>query len=407
MIAASLLKIAFSSLMANKLRSSLTLLGVIFGVTSVMTIISALEGMMGAIEEDLSRLGPGTFIVARIGIVTSEDMFWEKVKRKPLTLESAELIREGCADCADVSVRQFAGARVKYGSRALRNVLIAGTEPNYINIIDFDVAQGRFLSYDDDTYRRNVAFIGEKLREELFEGINPIGKSLKINGVRYSIIGVAETVRGALGDDEQDLFVIIPRATMAKQFGDPRRGYGIIVKARSVDVLPSAMDEVRVILRAQRHVPYNEEDDFDMLTADNILEVLNQLTMIFRYALIGISSISVVVGGIVVMNIMMVSVTERTREIGIRKSMGAKQKHILGQFLFEALIQTMSGGLVGIILGFAIARVLIAQLGMEISPSGLAIFFGLFISTAVGLFFGIYPAMKAARLDPVKALSYE
>jgi putative ABC transport system permease protein len=167
------------------------------------------------------------------------------------------------------------------------------------------------------------------------------------------------------------------------------------------------MDQVRVILRAQRKVPFNEPDDFDMLTADNILEVLNSVTRVIRLGLVGISSISVVVGGIVVMNIMMVAVTERTREIGIRKSLGAKRGHILLQFVFESLIVTLGGGMVGIILGYLLAEVLIGLIGFEMTPSLLAIMIGLSISTGVGLFFGIYPAMKAARLEPVKALSFE
>lgn len=407
MIAGSLLRIAFDSLRANKLRSSLTLLGVIFGVTSVMTIISALEGMMGGIERELNQLGPTTFIIERIGIVTSEEMFLDKIKRKPLTLESAELISDGCTLCSKVAARAYSRSRVKYGSEALRNVFIMGTEPTFVEIVDYDVAQGRFLSIEDEQYRKNAAFIGETVRKTFFSGVDPIGKEIKVDGHRYTVIGVAEKSKSAFGDDDEDNYIIIPLSTHIKQFGEPRRGFTIFVKAASVDLLPQAMDEARVVLRAQRHVPYNKEDDFDILTADNILELLNQFTKLFRLGLVGISSISVVVGGIVVMNIMMVSVTERTREIGIRKSLGAKRQHILAQFLFESLMLTMGGGALGIVLGFLIARGLIAKLGMEISPSAVAIFTGLSISTGVGLFFGIYPAMKAARLNPVKALSYE
>lgn len=407
MIAGSLLRIAFDSLRANKLRSTLTLLGVILGVTSVMTIISAIEGFMGSIEKELSQLGPTTFIVERIGIVTSEEMFLDKIKRKPLTLESAELLREGCSLSTKVAARTYGHARVKYGSQALRSVFIMGTEPSFVDIVDYNVAQGRFLSLEDERYRKSSAFIGETVRKELFSGVDPIGKELKIDGRRYTVIGVAEKSKSAFGDDDEDNYIIIPLSTHIKQFGEPRRGFTIFVKAASVEVLPEAMDEARIVLRAQRHVPYDKEDDFDILTADNILDLLNQFTKMIRIFLVGVSSISVVVGGIVVMNIMMVSVTERTREIGIRKSLGAKRNHILTQFMFESLMLTLGGGFIGIALGFLAARGIIAKLGMDISPSGTAIFLGLSISTCVGLFFGIYPAMKAARLDPVKALSYE
>jgi len=201
--------------------------------------------------------------------------------------------------------------------------------------------------------------------------------------------------------------VEIPMSTYQKMFGKSRFGYGIVVKADSVQVLDRAMDEARMVLRAKRHVPYNEDDDFDLLTADNILETLNSITLMFRSILIIISSISLVVGGIVVMNIMMVSVTERTREIGIRKAIGAKRTHILTQFLFESLVVTLGGGIIGVVGGYLIAAWLMSMIDMKIEPSTLAIVAGLSVSTLVGLVFGIYPAMRAAKLDPVKALSYE
>ncbi len=408
MVAGALFKIATSSLWANKLRSSLTLLGIIFGVTSVMTIISALEGMMGAIEEDLSALGPSTFVIERIGIAMSEEEFLEKLKRKPIKREAVDLIREGTRHCAHVTARTYWRARVSKGNQAMRRVSIRGADACISDIVDIQVAKGRFHTAEDDLYRRKSAFIGDRVQEDLFgEGVDPLGKTIKVNAQRYTVVGVAKKRGSFLGGDNADNFIMIPLSTHIKQFGPPRRGYDIFVKADSVPVLEQAMDEVRGILRSQRHVPYNKGDDFDMLTADNVLEIVNQFTQFVRFALIGISSISLVVGGIVVMNIMMVSVTERTREIGIRKALGAKRTHIMLQFLFESLVLTMTGGLVGIMLGFFIARVLVAQLGLDISPSMVAIVAGLFISTSVGLFFGIYPALKAARLDPVKALSYE
>ncbi|MEW6412427.1 MAG: ABC transporter permease [Candidatus Zixiibacteriota bacterium] len=406
MIVGSIFTIAFDALRANRLRSSLTLLGVIIGVTSVMTIISALEGMSSSIEAQFQRLGPATFIVQRIAVVTSEEEFLEKIKRKPIDYEALELIEKGCDLCDKVSPRAFNEARVKYGDQALRNIFVLGATANYIDIVDLEVQQGRFHSFEDDLYRRPVVFIGDMIKEELFYGLDPIGKQLKIDGNKYTVIGVAKKM-GTLFGESQDNFVVIPLSVYSKQFGFPRRGLSLTIKARSVEFLDDAMDQVRAILRAQRHVPFNEPDDFDMVTADSILDLLNSLTRILRLGLVGISSISVVVGGIVVMNIMMVSVTERTREIGIRKSIGARRLHILTQFLFEALILTLTGGIVGIVAGFVIAKSLVAALDMQISPSALAIIAGLTISTGTGLIFGIYPAMKASRLDPIKALSYE
>ncbi len=407
MIAGSLLRIAFDALRANKLRSGLTLLGIIFGVTSVMTIISALEGMMDAIEEDISSLGPSTFMVAKMMIVSSDDMFLEKVKRKPIVLEDAELIEKGCSLCEKVSPRTFTEATVKYRNDKLRRVTVMGGTASFIDIVDFEVAQGRFHSYEDDLYRRPVVFIGDLIRETFFEGQDPLGKQIKVGSKKYRVIGVARR-RGSMFGESQDDFVIIPLSCFVTQFGvSRRRGVYLTIKAVSVERLEEAMDQVRMVLRAKRNVPYDKPDDFDMMTAESVLDFLNQITRIFRMGLIGISSISLVVGGIVVMNIMMVSVTERTREIGIRKSLGAKQKHILVQFVFESTMVTLAGGVIGIVFGFLIARWLVALIDMNISPSALAIIAGLSISIGIGLIFGIYPAMRAARLDPVKALSYE
>jgi putative ABC transport system permease protein len=406
-VLAAIFRIAISALTANKLRSGLTLLGIIFGVTSVMTIISALEGMQAAIREDLETLGPSTFMVGKLMTAMSEEEFRNKVKRKPITVDLAEAVEDECTLCDKVSPRTFTGATVKYGNESLRDIGIMGGTYNFVDIVDFQVAQGHFHTREDDLYRRNVVFIGDLLRETFFPNSDPLGKTIKLDGRKYTVIGVAKR-RGQMFGDSQDDFAIIPLSTFIKQFGEPRRrGIFLTVKAVSVEQLDQTMDEVRVILRSHRKVPYNEPDDFDMMTADSLLDMLNQVTRLFRLSLIGISAISLVIGGIVVMNIMMVSVSERTREIGIRKSIGAKQRHILVQFLFESVILTFSGGMVGIVAGFLIARVLTAQIDMSIDPSPIAISAGFIISTGIGLIFGVYPAMKAARLDPIKALSYE
>lgn len=406
MIGLSVLKIAYDALRANKLRSGLTLLGVIFGVTSVMTIISALEGMTGAIEEELNALGPSTFMVGKMMIAMSHEEFMEKIKRKPIEMDDYKAIEDQCETCDKVSPRTFSSAELKYGANKMRDVGVMGGTHSFIDIVDFSVAQGRFHSSEDDFYRRRVVFIGDDVREEFFSGVDPLGKELKIDGQRYSVIGVAKA-QGSTFGESQDKFVIVPLSTFYNQYGARQRGLNMVIKANSVANLDYAMDEVRMILRTRRNVAYDKPDDFDMMTAESALDMFNQITKLFRMTLIGISSISLVVGGIVVMNIMMVSVTERRREIGIRRSLGARRSHILLQFLYESLLLTLGGGIIGIVLGFIIAKSLVGMIDMEISPSALAIFSGLFISTGTGLIFGIYPAMKASRLDPVKALSYE
>lgn len=406
MILPSILHLSFAALWANKLRSGLTLLGIIIGVTSVITIISALEGMQGSIEAEFDKMGPATFFVQRIGMAMSEKEWLEKIKRKPLKEEYVDLIVNGCDLCEKVSPGTWGQSDLKYGDRSLRDVAVVGVSSNRIDIVDLEVAEGRFHSSEDDAHNRRVAFIGHKIYEELFHGLDPIGKDIRIAGRKYTVIGLGKEVGGLFGA-EQDERVYIPFSTHRRDFGSFDRGIHMVIKAQSVPQLNEAMDQVRSVLRSARHVPFDKPDDFDVLTADTILEVLNNATRLFRFGLFGISMISIVVGGIVVMNIMMVAVTERTREIGIRKAVGAKQNHILMQFLFEALITTLLGGMIGIVLGFFIAKAVIAMININIAPSGLAIAMGLTISTSVGLIFGIFPAMKAARMDPIKALSYE
>jgi len=403
----AIFRLAGGALLANKLRSGLTFTGIVFGVTSVMTIMSFLEGAIGAIEKAFESLGPSTFMVAKMMTAFSEEEFLDKIRRKPVDLRTVEVIEQDCQLCDKVSPRLFDQARISYGDQSLRRITIMGSSANFIDIVDMEVAQGRFHSSEDDLYRRNVVFIGDLIRETFFEGVDPIGKQIRIGPKKYTVIGVAKK-RGTLFGESQDDYAVIPLSAHTRQFGMPhRRGTFLTIRAVSVEQLDEAMDEVRLILRTYRKVPPSEPDDFDMETAESILERLNQFTLMFRMVSIGISGISLVIGGIVVMNIMMVSVTERTREIGIRKSVGAKQRHILLQFLFESIMLTLSGGALGVGLGFVIAKILASQADVDIDPSAMAISAGLIVSTGIGLIFGIYPAMKAARLDPIKALGYE
>lgn len=399
-------KMAVNALRANKLRSSLTLVGIIIGVASVITIISALEGMSQSIKSEINKLGPTTFIVSKWGIITSGDAFWEALKRKPLKYEYVKAIEESCDECEEVAVRIYDQCELKYRNKKIRRGLVGGATSNLLDIIDIELEQGRFHSDEDDISSRRVAFIGWGIADELYSNLDPIGKTIKIDNVKYEVIGFAKK-RGSSFGQSRDNFVMVPYLAFTKDFVSPRDNIDIMIKARSLATLEKAMDQTRVVLRAFRHVPYNKEDDFAILTAESIMKVVNETTKFIRLGLVGISSISLVVGGIVIMNIMMVSVTERTREIGIRKSIGAKQSNILLQFLFESLLLSLSGGMVGISIGVGLGYWLISLIDMNMSPSMYAIGLGIGISVGVGLFFGIYPALKAAKLEPVKALGYE
>jgi putative ABC transport system permease protein len=406
MIIWEIFKMAIGALKVNKLRTSLTLLGVVIGVSSVITIISAIEGLSQSIKAELDRLGPATFIINKFGIIMSEDAFFEALKRKPLKDEYVDLIEKGCRDCEKVAIRSYTQVEVKSGNKKLSNVFVGGGTSNLIDVVDFEVEQGRFHTLAEDQSRARVAFIGPYVAEELYPGVDPIGKPIKIKNIRYEIIGLAKK-RGSSFNDNADKIVFIPYTSFKRDIGNFRHEIAIFVKAKSVEKLREAMDQTRVILRGARRVPFNKEDDFGIVTADAVMAALNDITKYVRMGLIGISSIALIVGGIIIMNIMMVSVTERTREIGIRKSIGAKQKNILLQFLFESLVLSLTGGVIGIVIGVVLGDVLINLIEMNMTPSLFAIAVGVIISSGTGLFFGIYPAMKAARLQPVKALSYE
>jgi putative ABC transport system permease protein len=339
-------------------------------------------------------------------MITSDEAFWEALKRKPMKFEYVKAIEEACEDCEKVSARIRDEMEVKYRNKKISRCFIGGATAEFIDIIDFEVDQGRFHSHEEDLTRRRVAFIGTGIQDELYPFVDPIGKTMKIAGSKYEIIGIAKK-RGSSFGNNMDDFVIIPFSTYVKDFGTPHQTLDIFAKAKSLDLMEQAMDQARVVLRAYRHVPYDKDDDFAIMTAESIMAALNDITKYLRLGLVGVSSISLVVGGIIIMNIMMVSVTERTREIGIRKSIGARQKDILWQFLFESLVVSLGGGIVGIAAGVILGKVLIGLINMNMSPSLYAIVLGLIISSGVGLFFGIYPAMKAARMQPVKALSFE
>jgi len=397
---------ALQALRENLLRSVLTLIGIIFGVTSVITIIAALEGLMSSVEQQIQALGPTTFLVTKFGMITSHDEFMKALRRKNLTLEDMRAIERNCRDCVEVAAQVSDQGTVKYGNKSLGYVPILGTTANLLDIIDLNIEEGRSFTEAELNRKNQVAFVGPTIIEELFDVGDPLERTIKIKGANFRVIGIAQK-RGSMLGNNQDNFVIIPLTTFVKLFGRQRLNFDLYVKAATIEGLADTQDQVRAIMRARRAVPYNETDDFAILTADNILSFIKSITRSIRIVLVGISSIALLVGGIVIMNIMMVSVTERTREIGIRKSIGALKKDILLQFLLEALMLSLGGGLIGTTLGIVLASILGGYISLPVAPSSMAISAGLMISTGVGVFFGLYPAVKAARLDPIEALRFE
>jgi len=407
MVVLSLIKEASGALWNNRLRSSLTVLGMIMGVTSVIAIVAVVEGMQADLEHFFETMGSNSFTVTRFGFDLSWAEYMERMKRKKLTRGLIPIIEEGCPDCEEVGAEAYGEDAVKYGKRWVRHADILGETPNVLGMRDYDVFIGRNISWEDERRRKKVACIGYGIYERLFIGEDPIGKRIKVGKNDFLVIGVTEKLDNSMASG-WDNNIIIPLSTMQKIYQQPGNPVNLIIKSLSLETRERAVEEVRAILRSIRHIPYGDGDDFTILTPDAILGFINDLTRAYRIIMIAMPLLSIIIGGIVIMNIMMISVTERTREIGIRKSLGAKKRHILLQFLYESLILSFLGGAIGILFGIEAGRWMLNSLmDIYITPTGTAIIMGFGIAVTVGLFFGIYPAKKAAGYDPIKALNYE
>jgi len=402
------IRIALQSLWANKLRSALTLLGVVIGVAAVIAVVTFVNGLNGYVAERIFRLGTDVFIVFRSSPAqTNPDNFLEAEKRKNLTMEDYAAVVEACHHCVFVgtSLRNLAG-KVKYNEQSISDSIIQGITPSMGPIFDVDLESGRMINETDLNNRSPVAVVGTDITEKLLAGSDPLGKEIRIDGWSYQIIGVGKKKGKTLGQS-LDNYVMIPITAYFKQYG-MHQDIRISGKATGIGpALQTAMDEVRVTLRARRHDRPGERDSFDIETNASLLGIWSNLTGTFFLAMIGIAGISLVVGGIVIMNIMLVSVTERTREIGIRKALGALRDDVLLQFLIESATMALVGGALGVLSGIGIAKTITLAIGMPSAIKLWAVAAGLVVSASVGIFFGVYPARKAARLEPITALRFE
>jgi putative ABC transport system permease protein len=402
------LRIALQSLWANKLRSFLTMLGVVIAVAAVIAVVTFTSGLNRYVAERVFRLGTDVFIVSKISpVITNVDQMIEGEKRKDLTLEDYQAVREACRTCSVVaaSVLNFAG-HVRYGEHSLEDTWIRGMTPTMATVLDLNLSEGRMLNQTDENNRSDVAVIGTDVVENLFPNQHPLGKEIRIDGQLYRVIGVGEKQGKTLGQT-LDNYVAIPISAYLKQYGS-HTSIRISGKAHGVgNELNAAIDEVRVVLRARRHDAPGQPDSFVAETNDNFLDLWRKLTGVLFIAITAIASISLVVGGIVIMNIMLVAVTERTREIGIRKAMGARRQDVLIQFLIESATVALLGGCLGVVFGITLAKTITALIGMPSAVRLWAVVAGLLVATSVGLFFGVYPAKRAARLDPIVALRFE
>jgi putative ABC transport system permease protein len=397
---------AVATIRANKVRSALTALGIMIGVMNVVAMVSIISGVNKSVMDVFRQLGTDTFVVQKFPAANVNfEQYIEYMRRPDFTDEDAQAVSELCPSVLAVSPETVILRKLKRGSETTKDITVLGVTPDLQYISDSKVADGRFFADAEADRRRQVVVLGDPVKEHLFGIVDPIGKDVLIGDRRFRVVGVMEPMGEMFGQSLDD-YAIVPYKTVAKLYGE-RLMTRLSVKARNSDAVGPAMEEVEQVLRGRRGLRADEPNNFDMITQAQLVEMYQNLTRVTWIVMIGISAIALVVGGVGIMNIMLVSVTERTREIGIRKAVGARSRDVATQFLIEAAVLSGIGGLFGLGAAFGIAKAVSSATPIPaiVEPWSVAVALG--VSVTVGVFFGLYPAGKAARLDPIVALRYE
>jgi putative ABC transport system permease protein len=402
------LKLALASILSHKLRSFLTLLGVIFGVATVIVVVSLIEGFNVYVDEKIADIGTNAFAVRKYSIddfASIEALSAARRRNKDITLEDAEALRARGGAIHEIGTKAQGIGDVKFGSKTLSRMFINATTPNIADIERIEAQAGRYFNKGEDDSRRSVCFIGADVADKLFPTSDPLGQTIRIDGRPYEVIGVGKALGSVFGQP-RDMYVAVPLQTFLAVYGS-RRSLGISVTSSGPDSYQDAIDEATVVMRTRRKLSPSEKDNFGVITPKAINELRDKIFGTIQIAAIGVTSISLVVGGIVIMNIMLVSVTERTKEIGIRKSIGARRSDIVKQFLAESTMLSLCGGAIGITIAYLLAKLVAVLTPVPTSLPLVAVTFALLVSATVGLVSGVYPAWRAARLDPIEALRVE
>jgi putative ABC transport system permease protein len=398
--------IAITSIWANKLRSFMMVLGNIVAVTSIIAVVSLIQGMNSYVSDAIVRdVGIGTFRVDREGVITSQ-ADWEKAMRRPkITLDEARAIRSFSPLISSVMAELGGQTNVVYGTASAENVNVRGVSSEYLEFAGFNVQDGRLPSRLEVDRSRPVVFLGWGTADQLFHGRNPLDQVVRIKGTHFRVVGVSEKL-GSMFGESQDEFVVLPLGSAQKMLGS-RQSLALTIKPADPGRIDETMDEARTALRTRRKLSPKDGDNFGITTSDTLLELWQDFSRNAFVLLVGIVSLSLVVGGIVIMNIMLMVVSERTREIGLRKALGAKRRDIIWQILTESTTLSIIGGMAGTLLGFVAAALVAAFTPLPATIQVWSVVLGIGMTAAVGLLFGIYPAMRAARLDPIEALRRE
>jgi putative ABC transport system permease protein len=402
---------ALSSVKGNKFRSILTIMGVLVGVAAVISMASVIDGLNGAAEAEIDRMGSNVIMVNKFPQgVDHDDLTEDERNRPPITIGEAQAILANCPSVDGVAPHNYyfrpGGNEAKYNNRKFNNPNLNGTWPDYVRVRAKNVSSGRFLNETDLKFRRMVCVLGAGVAEVLFPGKDGTGKMIRVNGDEFEVIGIFEKVESNFGNEFENRLVSIPMTTFSKLIPWEKE-LALEVSARSRQVLGQAQEEIISALRIYRKVPFDKPNNFALSTQDQFKEQAAQITDVIYMIMIVITSVGLLVGGIGVMNIMLVSVTERTREIGVRKAIGAKKANIILQFLTEAMSLAGLGGVIGVVVGVVLGMILNKTFNFPISLPLLWVVIGFGVSVTVGLVSGVYPAIKAARLDPIESLRYE